>query len=165
MTLLLLFFFLRDGEVMVQKLLLLIPMDEVRKTHLVEHLAAVTRAVVLGALLTAVVQGALVGIGFALVRLPSPLVFGVLASVASLVPLVGASLVWAAAVVIIALQGRWAAALFLAVWGLGVVTSADNVIRPRLIAGRAQISTLPVLLGLMGGSARSAPSAWSWAPS
>ena len=91
--------------------------------------------------------------------------FGVLASVASLVPLVRASLVWAPAAVIIALQVRWAAALFLAVWGLDVVTPADNVIRLRLIAGRAQISTLPVLLGLMGGSARSAPSASPWAPS
>jgi len=151
MTLLLLFFFLRDGEVMVQKVLLLIPLDAERKAHLIEHLAAVTRAVVLGALLTAIIQGALVGIAFALVRLPSPLVFGVLASIASLVPLVGASLVWAPTAVVIALQGRWAAALFLAVWGVAVVTSADNVIRPRLIAGRAQISTLPVLLGLMGG--------------
>lgn len=157
MTLLLLFFFLRDGEVMVQKVLLLIPLDGERKAHLVEHLAAVTRAVVLGALLTAIVQGTLVGIAFALVRLPSPLVFGVLAAVASLVPLVGASLVWVPAAVVLGVQGRWAAALFLAVWGVAVVTSADNVIRPRLIAGRAQISTLPVLLGLMGGVAAFGP--------
>jgi predicted PurR-regulated permease PerM len=151
MTLLLLFFFLRDGEVMTQKVLLLIPLDAERKARLVEHLAAVTRAVVLGALLTAIVQGTLVGIAFALVRLPSPLVFGGLAAVASLVPLVGASLVWVPAAVVVVVQGRWAAALFLAVWGLAVVTSADNLIRPRFIAGRAQISTLPVLLGLVGG--------------
>lgn len=154
----LLFFFLREGRVMVQKVSVLIPINGGRKTHLVEHLAAVTRAVVLGALLTAIVQGALVGIGFALVRLPSPLVFGVLASVGSLVPLVGASLVWAPAAVMIALQGRWAAASFLTVWGLAVVTSADNFILPRLIAGRAQISTLPVLLGLIGGVSAFGPS-------
>ena len=157
MTLLLLFFFLRDGEVMVQTVLLLIPLDAEHKTHLLEHLAAVTRAVVLGALLTAIVQGALVGIAFALVHMPSPLVFGFLAAVAWLVPLVRASLVWAPAAVMIALQGRWAAALFLAIWGVAVVTSADNVIRPRHIAGRAQISTLPVLLGLMGGVAAFGP--------
>ena len=47
--------------------------------------------------------------------------------------------------------------MFLAIWGVAVVTSADNVIRPRLIAGRAQISTLPVLLGLMGGVAAFGP--------
>jgi predicted PurR-regulated permease PerM len=151
MTLLLLFFFLRDGEVMVQKALLLIPLTGERKAQLVEHLAAVTQAVVLGALFTAVIQGTLVGIGFALVRLPSPVVFGVLAAVVSLVPLVGASLVWAPAAIVLAVQGRWAAALFLAAWGAVAIISVDNVIRPRLIAGRAQISTLPVLLGLMGG--------------
>ena len=87
MTLLLLFFFLRDGEGMAQRVLLLIPLDAERKARLVEHLAAVTRAVLLGALLTATVQGTLVGIAFVLVRLPSPLVFGALGAVASLVPL------------------------------------------------------------------------------
>jgi len=157
MTLFLLFFFLRDGEDMVRKALLLIPLDADRKGHLVEHLAAVTQAVVLGALLTAVIQGTLVGVGFVLVRLPSPVVFGVLAAVVSLVPLLGASLVWAPAAIVLAVQGRWAAALFLAIWGLAVVTAADNVLRPRLIAGRAQISTLPVLLGLMGGVAAFGP--------
>ncbi len=157
MTLLLLFFFLRDGEGMAQRVLLLIPLDAERKARLVEHLAAVTRAVLLGALLTATVQGTLVGIAFALVRLPSPLVFGALGAVASLVPLVGASLVWVPAAVVLGVQGRWAAGLFLAVWGLAVVTSADNLIRPRFIAGRAQISTLPVLLGLVGGVAAFGP--------
>ena len=151
MTLLLLFFFLRDGEAMVQKLLILIPLDEERKAGLANHLAAVTRAVVLGSLLIAIVQGALVGVAFALIGLPSPLVFMVLAAVASLVPVVGASLVWAPAAVVIALQGRWAAGLFLGIWGLAIVTLADHLLRPRLIAGRAQISTLPVLLGLVGG--------------
>jgi predicted PurR-regulated permease PerM len=157
MTLLLLFFFLRDGEGMAQRVLLLIPLDAERKARLVEHLAAVTRAVLLGALLTATVQGTLVGIAFVLVRLPSPLVFGALGAVASLVPLVGASLVWVPAAVVLGVQGRWAAGLFLAVWGLAVVTSADNLIRPRFIAGRAQISTLPVLLGLVGGVAAFGP--------
>jgi predicted PurR-regulated permease PerM len=49
------------------------------------------------------------------------------------------------------LQGRWVAALFLIAWGVVVVSSADNVIRPLFISGRAQISTLPVFLGLIGG--------------
>lgn len=157
MTVFFLFFFLRDGEVMAQRLLSLVPLDAERKAHLVEHLAAVTRAVVLGALLTALIQGTLVGIGFVLVRLPSPVVFGVLAAAMSLVPLLGASLVWAPAVIVLAVQGRWMAALLLAIWGLAVVSAADNLLRPRLIAGRAQISTLPVLLGLMGGVAAFGP--------
>ena len=151
LTLFLFFFFLRDGEEMAQRLLLLIPLEADRKARLVEHLAAVTRAVVVGLLVTSIVQGTLVGIAFVIVGLPSPVVFGVLAAVASLLPLVGTALVWAPAALALAMQGRWGAATFLAVWGAAVVSAADNFIRPLLISGRAQIATLPVFLGLLGG--------------
>jgi len=142
---------LRDGEEIVQRWLLLIPLEAERKARLVEHLAAVTRAVVVGLLVTSIVQGTLVGFAFVIVGLPSPVVFGVLAAVASLLPLVGTALVWAPAALVLAMQGRWGAAIFVAVWGVAVVSFADNFIRPLLISGRAQISTLPVFLGLLGG--------------
>ena len=147
----LLFFFLRDGDRMLATAVRLIPMTPARRAELVDHLAAVTRAVVFGSLLTALVQGVLVGIGFALVGLPSPVVFGAIAAVASLIPFVGTTLVWVPAVGVLFLQGRWVAALFLAAWSVAVVSSADNVVRPLFISGRAQISTLPVFLGLLGG--------------
>jgi predicted PurR-regulated permease PerM len=146
-----LFFFLRDGDQMMASAVRLIPMGPERRAQLVEHVAAVTRAVVFGSLLTALVQGVLVGIGFALVGLPSPVVFGAVAAVASLIPFVGTALIWVPAVAVLFLQGRWVAALFLAAWSVAVVSSADNVVRPLFISGRAQISTLPVFLGLIGG--------------
>jgi predicted PurR-regulated permease PerM len=151
MTLFLLFFFLRDGEEMVRAVQFLIPLDRQRQAHLVEHLSAVTRAVVLGALLTALVQGTLVGLAFALARLPFPVVFGALGALAAMVPLFGSTLVWVPAVGVLAYQGRWGAAAFVLGWGLVVIASVDHVIRPLFISGRAQISTLPVFLGLAGG--------------
>lgn len=150
-TLFVLFFFLRDGDQIMATAVRLIPIAPARRAELVEHVAAVTRAVVFGSLLTAVVQGVLVGIGFALVGLPSPVVFGAVAAVASLIPYVGTALIWVPAVAVLFLQGRWVAALFLAAWSVAVVSSADNVVRPLFISGRAQISTLPVFLGLIGG--------------
>jgi predicted PurR-regulated permease PerM len=150
-TLFVLFFFLRDGDQIMAAVIRLIPMTAERRGQLVEHVAAVTRAVVFGSLLTALAQGILVGIGFALVGLPSPLVFGAVAAVASLIPYVGTALIWVPAVGMLFLQGRWVAALFLAAWSVAVVSSADNVVRPFFISGRAQISTLPVFLGLIGG--------------
>jgi predicted PurR-regulated permease PerM len=151
MMLFLLFFFLRDGEEMVQRTLVLVPLDAERQEHLIEHLSAVTRAVVFGSLLTALVQGTLVGIAFALVGLPSPVFFGGLAVLAALVPLVGSTLVWAPGVGVLAFHGRWYAAIFVVLWGTVVISMADNIIRPLFISGRAQISTLPVFLGLVGG--------------
>jgi predicted PurR-regulated permease PerM len=150
-ALFLLFFFLRDGEQMCERALRLIPLDPERRTRLAEHLSAVTRAVVFGSLVTAVVQGALVGVAFALTRLPSPVVFGVLAALAALVPLFGTALVWVPAAGVFAVQGRWGAAIFMLAWGIVVVSGSDNVVRPLFISGRAQISTLPVFLGLAGG--------------
>ena len=93
------------------------------------------------------------GLSFAFTGLSSPVVFGVLASLAALVPLVGSSLVWVPAAIMLVVQGRVGAAAFLAFWGMVVVSLVDNIVRPLVVTGRAQISTLPVLLGLMGGLA------------
>ena len=153
LTLFLLFFFLRDGGEMVTRALALVPMTAARKADLVEHLSAVMRAVALGTLLTAVVQGTLVGLSFAFTGLPSPVVFGVLAMLASLVPLVGSSLIWVPAAFVLLAHDRAGAALFLTFWGLVVVSLVDNIVKPLVVSGRAQISTLPVLLGLIGGLA------------
>ena len=153
LTLFLLFFFLRDGREVVTRALALVPLDSERKADLVGYVSSVIRAVALGTLLTAAVQGSLVGLSFAFTGLPSPVVFGVLASLAALVPLVGSSLVWFPAAVMLVVHGRVGAAIFLAFWGLVVVSLVDNIVRPLFVSGRAQIATLPVLLGLMGGLA------------
>jgi predicted PurR-regulated permease PerM len=145
------FFFMRDGERMTARLLGLIPLEETRKAHLAGHLSAVTTAVVLGSLVTAIVQGSLVGLGFAIAGLPAPVVFAALAMVASLIPLVGSTLVWVPATLVLLLQRRWGWAIFLTVWCVGLVHSSDNVVRPLFISSRAKISTLPVFIGLLGG--------------
>jgi predicted PurR-regulated permease PerM len=153
LSLFLFFFFLRDGEQMVSRGLILVPLDEHRKDLLLQHLANVIRAIVLGSLVTALAQGTLVGIGFAIAGLPSPLVFGVLAVGAAMIPLVGTTTVWVPGAVYLTLTGHWGWALFLAGWCIGIVSSADNVIRPLFISSRAKITTLPVFIGLLGGIA------------
>lgn len=151
LMLFLLYFFIRDGEEMLRVGRQLIPLPQSRKEQLFEHLAAVTRAVVFGTGLTALIQGSLVGIAFAIVGLPSPLVFGVLAVLFALLPFAGSALVWAPAVMVLAAQGRWVAAIFLLAWGALLVGTIDNLLRPMLISGRAQVATLTVFLGVLGG--------------
>jgi len=153
LTLFLLFFFLRDGRAAAARLSRLVPLSPQRKADLAGHLSAITRAVAFGTLLTALVQGTLVGLSFAFVGLSSPVFFTVVASLAALVPLVGSSLVWVPAAITLAVDGRLGAAAFLVFWGMVVVSLVDNIVRPLVVTGRAQISTLPVLLGLMGGLA------------
>jgi predicted PurR-regulated permease PerM len=151
-----LFFAIRDSAAAFRALRALVPLDEAEKNRLFGHLASVTRALVYGTGVTAIVQGTLVGIGFAVVGLPSPVVFGVLAALAALVPLAGTPVVWVPAVVALAAQGRWTAALILLVWG-GFVTTIDNFLRPWLVSGRAEIGALTVFIGVLGGVAAFGP--------
>jgi len=151
-----LFFAIRDGARAFHTLRALIPLDENEKSRLFDHLAAVTRALVYGSGVTALVQGALVGAGFAAVGLPSPVVFGVLAALAALVPLIGTPVVWVPAVIVLAAQDRWTAALILLGWG-AFVTTIDNFLRPWLVSGRAEVGALTVFIGVLGGVAAFGP--------
>jgi predicted PurR-regulated permease PerM len=146
-----LFFFIRDGEEMVATTRELIPMSSSAKARLFDHLAAVTRAMVYGTGLTALIQGALVGIAFLIVGLPSPIVFGVIAALVALLPFGGTAIVWAPAALIMAAQGRWGAAIFMTVWGALLVSLVDNIVRPMLVSGRANVGTLTVFIGVLGG--------------
>jgi predicted PurR-regulated permease PerM len=153
LTVFFMFFFIRDGAHMMRTTRELIPMRNDKRDALYEHLAAVTRAVVFGTGLTALIQGALVGIAFLIVRLPSPLVFGVLAALLALLPFGGTAIVWLPAVLILAAQDRWAAAIFMLVWGALLVSMIDNFLKPLLISGRAEVATLTVFIGVLGGIA------------
>ncbi|MEP6547593.1 MAG: AI-2E family transporter [Gammaproteobacteria bacterium] len=147
----LLFFFLRDGDAMLLRARRLIPLDEIRKERLFRQLGGVTRAIVIGTCVTAFVQGVLVGIGFTIAGLPSPVVFGVLAALLAMLPVGGTALVWGPAVIWLFFDGRWGYGIFLLVWGLLLVGTLDNVLRPLLISGRARISALAVFIGVLGG--------------
>jgi predicted PurR-regulated permease PerM len=146
----LLFYFLRDGPRIFNRLMDLVPLEPERRARLILYLAEVTRAVVFGHSLTALAQGALVGIGFAIVHLPSPVVFAVLAALAALLPGAGTGFVLIPAVLYLAIDGRWGAALFLAVWSVGIGI-CDNLLRPYLTRQHAAVSTLVVFIGVIGG--------------
>ncbi len=146
----LLFFFLRDGDGMLARARSLIPLDEARKERLFNQLGGVTRAIVIGTSVTAILQGILVGIGFTIAGLASPVVFGVLAALLSMLPVGGSALVWGPAAILLFIEGRWGMGVFMLVWGC-VLGGLDNVLRPMLISGRARISSLAVFIGVLGG--------------
>jgi predicted PurR-regulated permease PerM len=148
----LLFFFIRDGRAMATAVIGLVPLATARREALTIRLGEVTRAVVRGTVLTAIVQGLLLGIGFAIIGLPAPVVFGVMGAVLSVVPFGGTALVWVPAVAMLAFQGRYGAAITLLVVG-AVVSSVDNFLKPLLISGRAFVPTLAVFIGVIGGLA------------
>ena len=153
LMLFILYFYFRDGDEMARRVVRLIPLEDSRKSRLIEHLSGVMKAVVFGALATALVQGGLLGLAFGISGLPSPVVFGFLTALAALLPVAGTALVWVPATIVLYAQGRPGWALFMLLWGALLVGSVDNFLRPRLISGRAEIATLPVFFGVIGGMA------------
>jgi predicted PurR-regulated permease PerM len=146
-----LFFVLRDGPRFAGRVVRLLPIEPALRGKLWRHLIDVTRAVFMGIGLTALAQGILLGIGFAIAGLPSPLVFGVLGVLFALVPVVGTAIMWIPATLWLLLDGQPYYALFMAGWGILVVGGVDNFLRPMLISGRAEVPTLAVFIGVMGG--------------
>ncbi len=152
MTLFLLFFMLRDGREMVRMVLDLVPLEEGRRIEVLSSLRGMLQSIFRGSLLCALIQGATGGIGWAIADLPSPFLAGAVMAVLSLLPIGGTALVWGPGAVACWLQGRPGMAIFLAIWGIVVVsTLADNFLKPLLIGGTTELSTLVVFLGVFGG--------------
>jgi predicted PurR-regulated permease PerM len=150
LMLFILFFILRDGSLWFARVTALLPLGTAQRNALFTRLGKVLRAVVYGCGLTAMVQGALVCIGFAVTGLSGPIVFGVLASVLALLPFGGAALVWVPAVLYLFGTGSIGWAIFLLAWG-GLVSVSDNFIRPAIISRYTPVPTLLVFLGVIGG--------------
>jgi predicted PurR-regulated permease PerM len=148
----LLFFIIRDGRPIARLGAALVPLPPERREDLAERLSSVTRAVVRGTVVTAIVQGTLCGIAFAVVGLPAPVVFGVVAAVLSVVPFGGTALVWVPAVITLMVQGHYTQAGILIAFGV-VISSVDNFLKPLLISGRTVLPTLAVFIGVLGGLA------------
>lgn len=147
-----LFFVLRDGSLWFARVAALLPLTDERSQALFTRLGKVLRAVVYGCGLTALVQGALVAIGFAVAGLSGPIVFGVLACVMALLPFGGAAVIWFPGVLYLLAAGSIGWAVFLLAWGV-VVSVSDNFIRPVIISRYTPVPTLLVFLGVVGGVA------------
>jgi predicted PurR-regulated permease PerM len=151
LTLLIMFFFLRDMEKYTHGMAQILPLPPGRLRQLADTLRTTVVSNVYGMVAVGLIQGALVAAGWWITGLRSPLLWGAVATLFSFVPLVGPSLVWWPGVFVLAMQGRWIQAAVLLAWGLIVVSSADYIIRPKFAGGRANANTLLVLLSLLGG--------------
>ena len=148
-----LFFLYRDGEALAHRLsnaLTRIGGDHARKLLLLA--GSTVKGVVYGILGTAIAQGILAGIGFWMAGVPSALLLGLITFFLSVVP-VGPPLVWLPAAAWLYYQGQVGWAIFLVVWGIAVVSSIDNFLKPYLISQGAAMPFVLVLLGVLGGLA------------
>jgi predicted PurR-regulated permease PerM len=150
-TMMALFVLYLDGErVLAQARRLAVIFFPTAPADFVDDIGGVVRAVVFGLLGTALAQGTLAAIGFAIFGVPSPVLLGMVTALGSFVPF-GPTLIWIAAVVGLVLGGQTGAAIGMTIWGTLLVSTIDNVLRPLLISGPTQIPFLLVLFGVLGG--------------
>lgn len=150
----LLFFLFRDGERMAEAAVDLLPIDVDGRSRMSRSLQSMLAAIFRGSLLCAVAQGLLGAIGWWIAGLPSPLLAGVAMAIVSLLPLGGTALVWLPGAVWAWSTDHHPAAIFLFMWGLVVtVLLVDAFLRPLLVRGADELTTLIVFLGVFGGLA------------
>lgn len=147
------FFLLRDGKQLLHVLMKALPLGDERERKLFQKFAEVTRATVKGNIVVAMVQGALGGLIFWLLGIPGPILWGVVMAFLSLIPAVGASLVWLPVSVYLFATGSWIAGAILVAYGAIVIGLADNVLRPLLVGRDTKLPDYLVLFSTLGGIA------------
>jgi predicted PurR-regulated permease PerM len=146
-----LFLLLRDGKRVVGMLADLLPFAPPATEALCRRIADVVQASVYGVVVIAILQGALCGAMFWLLGIPSAALWGMVTVFVSVLPVVGALAVWGPGVLFLALAHEWPQAVVLALWGTCIVSGIDNILRPRLVAGRVGLSELSMFFALLGG--------------
>ena len=155
--LLVLFFLYKEGKDWIGTLYELIPLDESHKQKIVTRLDQTVRAVIKGMLVTAMVQGLLAGAAYAMLRVPFPIVLTALTIILAPIPFGGTALVWGPVVLYLFWAGFSGKALVMLAWGVGVVSTVDQVLKPWLIGKDMQIPVLFLVFSVLGGLALYGP--------
>ncbi|MBM3162957.1 MAG: AI-2E family transporter [Chlorobi bacterium] len=145
------FFFLKDGKQLLEKIIYYMPLEEADQRRLLDRFLSVTRATIKGTMVVGLIQGSLAGLALHLAGIQSALFWGTIMTVLSIVPVIGPPLVWFPAAVYLAATGQYfqAAAVFL--FCSLVVSQLDNILRPILIGRDTRLHELLIFFGTLGG--------------
>lgn len=147
----LLFFFLRDRDKALESLRSLSPLSPSEMDQLYLRVSDTVYATIYGTLAVAGVQGLLGGLMFWWLGLSAAFLWGLVMALLSVVPVLGAFVVWVPAALFLASEGHWIKALILALWGMMVVGTVDNLLRPMLVGNRLKMHTLLAFISVVGG--------------
>ena len=147
------FYLFRDGGGLLERFRRALPLEEGVREGLFYIAHSVLYASVMSGLVVAAVQGAMGGVLFWSVGIGAPVLWGIVMAFLSLLPLVGAWLVWVPAGIYLVLRAEYGKAVFLFAVGALVISTVDNVLRPYLVSGRTQMNGLLVFISILGGVA------------
>jgi predicted PurR-regulated permease PerM len=145
------FYFLKDGKQLNRSLIALSPLSDSRDKLLLEKIHNVITGVLRGYFLVGIVQGALLGLGFYIFGVPSPVLWGTIAAFASLIPTIGTAFVSIPAIIYLLVIGSINPAIGLIVWATLIVGLIDNVLNPFVVGKKINVPPLFILFSVLGG--------------
>ena len=145
------FFFFRDGHKILERIFYYLPLSDEDESRMLTQFASITRATVKGTLVIGVIQGGLGGIAFWVAGIEGAALWGTIMTILSIVPGIGAPLVWVPFVIFLYVNGQYLTATLLLVWCGAVVTTIDNFLRPILVGRDSEMPDLLILIGTLGG--------------
>ncbi len=148
-----LYYFLTDGDKALRFIMRLSPLKNEHEQVLIREFVSVSRATIKGTLVIGLIQGFFGGVAFAIAGLPSPVIWGLVMALLSLIPLAGAGIVWFPAALILLFTGNVWQGVFMLIIGFGLISTIDNVLRPKLVGRDTQIHPLLVFFATLGGLA------------
>jgi predicted PurR-regulated permease PerM len=145
------YYLFRDGERVKRALHEVLPLEWEQSHAIFVRTHEVISASVYGVVVIAAIQGTLGGLTFWALRLPSPLMWGAVMVLLSIIPVVGSTIVWVPTAIYLILTGSWIRGIILVAVGTGVIAMVDNLLRPRLVGGRTRLHELLVFFSVLGG--------------
>jgi predicted PurR-regulated permease PerM len=147
-----LFFFLRDGRMILALMRSLSPLSQEQEHRVIGHLKATSRGAILGVVVVPLAQGAVAMLGYWFFGVPNALLWGSVTVIACLIPLLGAPIVWVPISIFLFFTGPAWKAIALFVYGAAVISSIDNILKPMLLSGAARVHPLLGFLSVIGGT-------------
>jgi predicted PurR-regulated permease PerM len=145
------FFMLRDSHRLQEPAVELVGIDRERTLGIFHRVAETVRAVFVGTVLVAMIQGAVIGAAYAFVGVPNALLLGVVSAVLCVIPLLGAPVVYIPVGLLLIAQGNMQGGLIILGVGFAIVSQIDNVLKPFFIGGRANLHPMAIFFSILGG--------------
>lgn len=146
-----LYYFFKEGEHLPRLFTQLSPLPNHYDAKIIHRVRLMVTSVILGALLIAVIQGVLTGVGFAMFGVPGAVLWGMVTVPISFVPWLGTAIIIVPGILSLLISGHTGAAIGLTIWGGLIVGLIDNLLNPEIIGARAKINPLLVLVSVLGG--------------
>jgi len=159
-TFFVMYYLFKDGDHLVSKIKNIFPVGRRDQEMIINQSKNITYGVIYGVILVALIQGGLAAFGFYIFGIPTPLIWGIFTAFASLIPLIGTAFVWLPAALLLMIKGYlgpetiffWKG-IGLIIYSVLIVSSIDNILKPRIIAGKTKVHPIVILIGVIGGIA------------